>query len=195
MTANKTRSLVNKGSVVTVCKTNPCPFCAIGQHHELTLKEAKKWWRNQCDDFVNKQDPRSEGPWFFFIQAMAMKAIMRIISRDPADSACGVLVAWTDKCGDQSMTEVQCNSELPGSVDRPRLVANIVPAAMPGIMHDGDSTVRWQFRSGKQGAGDWRDMDQERSALLEAAFSAGRDMLVIPADEGLFYRYNFRCMQ
>ena len=118
MTANKTRSLVNKGSVVTVCKTNPCPLCAIGQHHELALKEAENWWRNQCDDFVNEQDPHSEGPWFFFIQAMAMKAIMRIISPGPADSACGVLVAWADKCGDQSMTEcnatVSCQDQLTG---------------------------------------------------------------------------------
>ena len=87
------------GSDNSNCRTRPCPFCAIGKHHELTIEEAVEWWRARCDDFVHKPDLQNEGPCPFFIQAMAVKLIMRNNHRDRPDNAPGVFVTLAEQCG------------------------------------------------------------------------------------------------
>ena len=52
----------------------------------------------------------------------------------------------------------------------------------------------WQYRGGKQGAGSWRWMDAETSRRLEDAYLAGRGSLVLEAEEGWKYLYDFRAM-
>ena len=104
MTASDTVRLLDNGPEVAICKTIPCPFCAIGLHHELTIDEEVEWWRARSDDFVNRQDPHCEGPWHFFIQAMAMRLIMRIIQEEHVSLAPVVLVARAEQCGDDRRT-------------------------------------------------------------------------------------------
>ena len=69
------------------CKGQPCAFCAVGMNHARNSEDVVDWWLFRCADFVFETDGLCEGPWAFFIQAMAVKSIVRNADKDRAAGA------------------------------------------------------------------------------------------------------------
>ena len=176
------------------CVSRPCPFCAIGMRHDVLKDDVVSWWRRRCLDFLLDTDAQGDGPWLFFIHAMAVRSIMRGPPPPPPSEIPPAQATATKQNGSVENSAGTCVGGSPGS-------SGLAPVQAPQSEHTGPLPTRgneraehWQYRGGKQGAGSWRWMDAETSRRLEDAYLAGRDSLVLPAEEGWKYLYDFRTM-
>jgi len=118
------------GSDATNCRTRPCPFRAIGLRHDTLPDEVLVWWRRRCLDFLLDTDSRDEGPWPVFIQAMAVKSIMRK-TRDRATGAPSAPAAAAEHTGAVTSAASTCMGGSPGSSGLAQVLAPPGHAAEP----------------------------------------------------------------
>jgi hypothetical protein len=113
-------------------------------NHNRTSEEVVDWWLFRCADFVFETDGLCEGPWAFFIQAMAVKSIVRNADKDRAAGASIRLEAESEHTSEVTFAESACMGARTGCSGHAQHATPPGQAAQPTTQQGVEQTRHWQ---------------------------------------------------